>query len=67
MDATVLAGSSWLITSEPVDFKFGESVILTGNEKPDCVLYSNCFGFEELIVLDTIKYAQRHIYATFSV
>ena len=53
VNATAFAGNNWLITSEPVDFKAGEIIILTGNERPDCDKYVNCFGYEELIVAGT--------------
>jgi hypothetical protein len=36
VNTTAFAGNNWLITSEPVDFKAGESIILTGNERPSC-------------------------------
>ena len=50
MNTTAFAGNIWLITSDSVDFKAGESIILTGNERPSCAAYVNCFGYEELIV-----------------
>eukprot|EP01036_Dinobryon_divergens_P027890 gene27890-36744_t len=53
VNTTAFAGNNWLITSEPVDFKAGEIVILTGNEVPDCGKYANCYGFEELVVAAT--------------
>ena len=48
--ATATAGTFTVITSEAVDFKAGESVILTGTNNPDCKKYLNCFGYEELVI-----------------
>lgn len=60
LNETAVEGQMWLITSEPVDYKAGERVILTGSERPggngvgeedrnDFVLY----GMEEMTVLST--------------
>ena len=48
--ATSTAGTFTVITSELVDFKAGDIVILTGTDNPDCGKYLNCFGYEELVV-----------------
>ena len=52
VNTTAFAGNNWLITSEPVDFKAGESVILTNSEIPSGQ-FINGFGYEELVVAET--------------
>lgn len=60
LNETAVEGQTWLITSEPVDYRAGEKVILTGSERPgsngmdetsrdDFTLY----GMEEMTILST--------------
>lgn len=51
LNETARAGQSWIITAEPVDFKGGETVILTGSELPGT--FDN-YGMELLLVASTI-------------
>ena len=58
LSTTAYSGQSWLLVSEPVDFKSGEKVILTGSERPGSTMgggfdASSNYGLEELTVLST--------------
>ena len=48
VNETCYAGTNYLITSEPVDYKAGDRVVVTGSETP------GNGGYEELTVLETI-------------
>ena len=48
VNETCYAGSNFLITSEPVDFKPGDRVIVTGSEM------TGLTGYDDMIVLETI-------------
>jgi hypothetical protein len=76
LEATANAGDDFILTSEPVDFKAGEIVVLTGSERPgsygsgdmsvDAQEYYDDFayyGMEELTVLDVID-ALRVVFTT---
>jgi hypothetical protein len=50
LNSTAYAGTNFVITSEPVDFQPGESVILTGSED------TGRAGYEELTVLENVDH-----------
>jgi hypothetical protein len=55
LDATANAGDHWLLTSERVDFKRGEVVIVTGSERPGTTMDGSgddfsLYGMEEMTV-----------------
>jgi hypothetical protein len=55
LDATANAGDHWLLTSERVDFKRGEVVIVTGSERPGTTSDGSgddfsLYGMEEMTV-----------------